>query len=228
MESLKLKADKRKTLGKKTRFLRRQGITPANLFGHGLESLALEVETGALQQTIAHAGRTRLIALSVKGDKEARNVFVKDVQKNAITGQLIHVDLYQVNMNEKVKVEVPLVLVGDSPALKGKGGTLSNPLTRLLVEALPASLPPQIQADLGLIQEMGQAIYVKDLVLPPDIIVHNDPGQLVARVAEVLAEKVEAVAAAAPTEDEAAAAPEAAAEGEKKAEKKPEEKAEGK
>jgi large subunit ribosomal protein L25 len=219
MEALSLKANKRTTLGKKTRVLRRQGITPAHLFGHGLESLSLEVETATLQKIIASAGRTRLIALGIKGDKEQRNVFVKEVQKDVLTGELLHVDLYQVNKNEKVRVEVPLVLVGDSPAMKGKGGTLTNPLTRLSIECLPDLLPPQINVDLGLILAIGQAIYVKDLVVGPDVIVHNDPGQLVARVAEIYVEKVEV--AAAPTEAEG----ETAATAEEGAEKKPEEQA---
>jgi large subunit ribosomal protein L25 len=218
MESLSLEANKRTTLGKKTRFLRRQGITPANLFGHGLESISLEIETAMLQKVLARAGRTRLIALGIKGDKEARSVFVKDIQKNVLSGEVLHVDLYQVKKDEKVRVEVPLVLVGDSPAMKGKGGTLTNPLNQLSIECLPDQLPPQINVDLGLIQAIGQAIYVKDLTIGPGIIVHSDPDQLVARVAEIYVEKSETAEARTGAEAEAAAPAESA-------EKKPEEQA---
>jgi large subunit ribosomal protein L25 len=196
MEGLTLQADKRNILGKKTRFLRRQGITPAHLFGHGLESLALECDTAKLQRIIARAGRTRLIALGIKGDKEPRSVFIKEIQRNACTGELLHVDLFQVRKTERVRVDVPIVLVGEAPAMKGKGYNLTHSLTRLSIECLPDKLPPQIEVDLSPLEEVGQAIYVRDIPLSPDITVHNDPDQMVVKVSEIRVEKVEEVVAA--------------------------------
>jgi large subunit ribosomal protein L25 len=219
MEGLTLEADKRNILGKKTRFLRRQGITPAHLFGHGLESLALECDTAKLQRIIARAGRTRLIALGIKGDKEPRSVFIKEIQRNACTGELLHVDLFQVRKTERVRVDVPIVLVGEAPAMKGKGYTLTHSLTSLSIECLPDKLPPQIEVDLSQLEEVGQAIYLRDIHLSPDITVHTDPDQMVVKVSEihVEVEKVEEVAAEVTAE---AAAEEGAEEG---AEEKPEE-----
>jgi large subunit ribosomal protein L25 len=196
MEGLTLEADKRNILGKKTRFLRRQGITPAHLFGHGLESLALECDTAKLQRIIARAGRTRLIALGIKGDKEPRSVFIKEIQRNACTGELLHVDLFQVRKTERVRVDVPIVLVGEAPAMKGKGYTLTHSLTRLSIECLPDQLPPQIEVDLSPLEEVGQAIYLRDIHLSPDITVHTDPDQMVVKVSEIRVEKVEEVVAA--------------------------------
>jgi large subunit ribosomal protein L25 len=196
MEGLTLEADKRDILGKKTRFLRRQGITPAHLFGHGLESLALECDTVKLQRIIARAGRTRLIALGIKGDKEPRSVFIKEIQRNACTGELLHVDLFQVRKTERVRVDVPIVLVGEAPAMKGKGYTLTHSLTRLSIECLPDQLPPQIEVDLSPLEEVGQAIYLRDIHLSPDITVHTDPDQMVVKVSEIRVEKVEEVVAA--------------------------------
>lgn len=195
MEGLTLEADKRNILGKKTRFLRRQGITPAHLFGHGLESLALECDTAKLQRIIARAGRTRLIALGIKGDKEPRSVFIKEIQRNACTGELLHVDLFQVRKTERVRVDVPIVLVGEAPAMKGKGYTLTHSLTSLSIECLPDKLPPQIEVDLSQLEEVGQAIYLRDIHLSPDITVHTDPDQMVVKVSEIRVEKVEEVAA---------------------------------
>ena len=217
MEGLTLEADKRNILGKKTRFLRRQGITPAHLFGHGLESLALECDTAKLQRIIARAGRTRLIALGIKGDKEPRSVFIKEIQRNACTGELLHVDLFQVRKTERVRVDVPIVLVGEAPAMKGKGYTLTHSLTSLSIECLPDKLPPQIEVDLSQLEEVGQAIYLRDIHLSPDITVHTDPDQMVVKVSEIRVEKVEEVAAEVTAE---AAAEEGAEEG---AEEKPEE-----
>jgi large subunit ribosomal protein L25 len=228
MEGLKLEADKRDILGKKTRFLRRQGITPAHLFGHGLESLALQCDTAKLQRVIARAGRTRLISLGVKGDKETRSVFIKEIQRDPRNGELLHVDLFQIRKAEKIKVDVPIVLVGEAPALKSKEYTLTHSLTSLSIECLPDKLPPQIEIDLSPLVEVGQAIHVRDIPLSPDITLHNDPDQMVVRVSEIRVEKVEEVVpeeVAAEAEAEAEAVAEEGAEeaAEEKPKPKPEE-----
>jgi large subunit ribosomal protein L25 len=219
MEGLTLEADKRDILGKKTRFLRRQGITPAHLFGHGLESLALECDTAKLQRIIARAGRTRLITLGIEGDKQPRSVFIKEIQRNACTGELLHVDLFQVRKTERVRVDVPIVLVGEAPAMKAKGYTLTHSLTSLSIECLPDKLPSQIEVDLSPLEEVGQAIYLRDIHLSPDITVHNDPDQMVVKVSEIRVEKVEEVVAA---EEVVAEEVEAEAAAEEVAEEKPE------
>jgi len=220
MDGLTLEAEKRNILGKKTRFLRRQGITPTHLFGHGLESQALECDTAKLNRLIARAGRTRLIALGIKGDKEPRSVFIKEIQRDVCTGELLHVDLYQVKKTEKIKVDVPIVLVGEAPAMKVKEHTLTHSLTSLSIECLPDKLPPQIEVDLSPLVEVGQAIYVRDIALSPDITLHTDPDQMVVKVSEIRVEKVEEVVAAEEVAAEEAAAEAAPAEA---AEEKPEE-----
>lgn len=207
MEKLTLTADKREVLGKKARFLRRQGITPVHVFGHGIESLALQCETGDLKQIIARAGETRLISLNIRGDKQPRNVFIREIQGDVFGKQLLHVDFYQVKMSEKMEVEVPIVLVGESPAMKGKGRMLSHGITELGIECLPDKVPPQIEVDISILEETEQAIHVKDIILDPDITVKADPEQLVVKVTEVMVEKV------AEEEEEEGAAAEAAAEG---------------
>jgi large subunit ribosomal protein L25 len=219
MDGLSLQASKREILGKKTRFLRRQGITPTHLFGHGVESLALECDTAKLQRIIAHAGMTRLLALDIEGDKQPRSVFIREIQRDACNGELLHVDFYQVKKTEKIKVDVPIILVGEAPALKEKGRTLTHSLTSLSVECLPDKLPPQIEVDLSPLEEVEQAIFVRDITLSPDVTVITDPDQMVAKVSEVrvVVEEVAAEEVVA----EAEAPPEAAAE--EVAEEKPEE-----
>jgi large subunit ribosomal protein L25 len=216
MEDLKLKASKREVLGKKTRFLRRQGITPAHLFGHGLESQALQCETAKLQRVIARAGMTRLITLGIEGDKERRSVFIREIQRDACTGELLHIDLFQIRKAEKIRVDVPIVLVGEAPVMKTKGYTLTQSLTDLSIECLPDKLPPQIEVDLSPLEEVGQAIHVRDIALSPDITLHTDPDQMIARVTEarVVEEEVipEEVAAEAEAEAEAEEGAEEAAE----------------
>jgi large subunit ribosomal protein L25 len=216
MEGLTLPASKRDILGKKTRFLRRQGTTPAHLFGHGIESLTLQCDTARVRRIIARAGMTRLIALDIEGDKQPRSVFIKEIQRDECTGELLHIDFYQVSKKEKIRVDVPIVLVGEAPAMKEKGRTLTHGITSLSIECLPDKLPPQIEVNMSQLEEVGQAIYVKDIALSPDITVHNDPEQMVAKVSEVRVEKVEGVVA-----EEVVAEVEAEAAAEETAKEKP-------
>ncbi len=120
MEQIELKTTNREILGKKVRFLRRQGITPMHLFGHDIESVALQCDTANLRRVLAEAGKTGIISLKLEKEKGPRNVMVREVQTEPLTGGLLHVDFYQVRMAEQVKVEVPVVLLGEAPVLKSK------------------------------------------------------------------------------------------------------------
>lgn len=208
METPTLRATKRDILGKKTRFLRRQGVTPTHLFGHNIESLPLQCNTAQLKWLIARVGTTRPVSLEIEADKQPRNVFIREIQKDACTGLLLHVDFYQIKKTEKITVDVPIILVGEAPAMKVKGRTLLQPITRLGVKCLPDNLPPQIEIDLSHLEEVEQAIHVKDIVLSPDITVTTNAEQMVVKIAEAAVPKLEEVVAE--VEEEAV---EAAAEG---------------
>ena len=211
MEDLRLKATHRMVLGKKTRFLRRQRITPAHLYGHGVRSVALQCDTNELVNLVAHAGKTRLVNLEVDGEKP-KSVFVREIQRDVITRELLHIDFYQIKRTEKIAVDVPIVLVGEAPALKFKGRMLVHGINSLSVECLPTNVPPQIDIDITQLEEVEQAIHVKDIVLDPEITVHADPEQMVVKISKVMVkEEVEEV----PEVEEEALAEE---EGEAKAE----------
>ena len=212
MTDLTLQVTKRDILGKKVRFLRRQGITPTHLFGHGLESLSLQCNTDELQHIIAQAGTTRLIDLKIDADKPPRSVFIREIQRDTIKGQLLHVDFYQIRKTEKIKADIPIVLVGEAPAMSLKGRMLTHTLNSLSIECLPDKLPPQIEVDLSPLEEVEQVIHVRDITLSPDITVFTDPDQVVAKVSEarVKEEEVAEVEVEAKEEVEAPAEEEAA------------------
>ncbi|MBA7673671.1 General stress protein CTC [subsurface metagenome] len=193
MGDLTLKVTNRDVLGKKTRFLRRQGISPVHLFGHSVKSLALQCDTAQLQHIIAQAGTTKLINLEIDEEKHPRSVFIREIQRNAGNRDLLHVDFYQIRKKERIKVEVPIVLVGEAPALKSKGSSLMQTLDTLSIESLPDKLPPQIEVDLSSLEEVGQTIHVRDIPLSPDITLNTDPDQLVVKVSEARVEVVEEV-----------------------------------
>jgi len=191
---------------KKTRFLRRQGITPCHLFGHNVKSLALQCDTAQLIHIIARAGATRPINLEIDGEKRPKSVMIREIQRDEISKQLLHVDFYQVRKGQKIKVDVPVVLVGDAPALKGKGRMLIHGITSLSVECLPDNVPPRIEIDISPLEEAEQAIHVRDIALDPEITVHADPDQLVVKISEaIVKEVVEEVVEEEMVEEEAAA-----------------------
>lgn len=210
MDDLILKAAKREVLGKKNRFLRRQGITPSHLFGHSIESLALQCDTVELKRIVAHAGMTRPVNLKIEGESRPKSVFIREIQRDAVNKQLIHVDFYQVKKGEKIAVDIPIVLVGEAPVMKGKNRMLSHGISSLSIECLPEKVPPQIEVDISILEEIEQPIHVKDIVLDPDITVNADPEQLVVKVSEVMVRAEEEAEVA--EEEEAAEAAEAVAE----------------
>ena len=182
MYQIELEASKREILGKKVRFLRRRGITPVNLFGHGIESRALQCDTGKLKQVLTEAGETVLINLKVGREKTARPVIIRDVQVNSLKGVLLHVDFYQVKMGEEIKVEVPISLVGKAPALEVMRNTLLQEMDTLTVECLPSRIPASIELDISSLTKAEQVLRVKNIELEEGITVINDPEQVVAKI----------------------------------------------
>jgi large subunit ribosomal protein L25 len=196
MDQIELNVTKREIRGKKVRFLRRQGITPVHLFGHGIESQALQCDTARLQQVLAEAGKTKLINFKIDGEKKARSVIVREVEVELPRRGLVHVDFYQVRKAEEVKVEVPVVLVGEAPALKSRDNTLLQELDTLSVECLPANIPASVELDISSLTEADEVLRVKDIELEKGVTVLNDPEVVVAmisalRVEEVVEEVVE-------------------------------------
>lgn len=216
MDQIELEITKREVVGKKVRFLRRQGIIPVHLFGHGIESMALQCDTAKLQQVLTEAGEAKVISLKLDNEKRPRSVLVREVQVDSLKGGLLHVDFYQVKMAEEVKVEVPITLVGEAPALELRANRLMQELDTLTVECLPAKIPASVELDISSLTEAEQMVRVKDIELEKGVTTLNDPELVVVKIGS---RPVEVVAEREVTE-EAVAAPEAAPPPKKKAPKK--------
>ena len=173
----------RSVLGKKVKTLRRQGITPANIYGHGIPSVAVQVPTPDLTRTIRVVGRNTMLQLHVEGEKKRRPVFVRDVRRNPITDEFLHIDFYQVSLKEKIRLEVPLNIVGEAPAVSVHHGILLQSVNAIAMEGLPTDLPPHIEVDVSGLEEIDDAIHVKDLDVSPDVTLLVDPELVVAKVA---------------------------------------------
>jgi large subunit ribosomal protein L25 len=206
MANNELSVQPRDQLGKAVRKLRRAGHTPANVFGRSLESRAVQADTAELLRLFRTSTRNAIINLSVDGESAPRTVVVRAVQREPVTGQILHVDFYQVSMTEKMRAEVPVVLVGTSDAVATYGGVLMKMIETIAVDALPADIPAQFEADITALTELEQSLHVRDLHIDESrISVHTDPDVVVARVAAPRRAAAEEEAAAAPAEEGAEA-----------------------
>jgi large subunit ribosomal protein L25 len=188
---MELSASTREILGKKVKVLRRQGLTPANLFGNKVEPLTLQCDTAELQRLLAHGGRTGIISLKLDKQKKNRNVMVREIQREPRSGKLLHVDFYQVKMDEKVRVDIPIITIGEAPALKQKDNYLAQELNELSIECLPDVIPNHVEIDISILEEADQSIHVRDIILDEGITVHSTPEQLVVKISTRFAEKEE-------------------------------------
>lgn len=202
MANSELQVAPRTVLGKKVAALRRDGRTPANVFGHRIDSTAVQADTAALTHLLRGMTRNAIINLKVDGERSPRTVVVRDVTRDPVSGQLLHVDFYQVSMTEKMRAEVPVVLVGTSDAVATYGGVLLQTLETVHVEALPNDIPTQFECDVSAITQLEGALHVRDLAIDTSkVTLHTEPEVVVARVAAPrLVVEEEAAAAAAPAE----------------------------
>ena len=204
-----LAAANREVTGKAVNRLRKEGRLPAVVFGHGLDSSNVSVDTHDFELLRRHAGPNALIDLSVDG-KKAKPVLVQHVQVHPVNRRPLHVDLFAVRMTEELTVDVQLVATGESLAVTQLGGTLLHPNETIRVKALPDHLPQSLEYSIEPLVDFDGAVKVSDLTIPDGVTLLTDVDEVIATVQRPRVE-VEEVA----PEAEAAAegAEEAAAEG---------------
>lgn len=191
MKLMELQANTRKVVGKGLNTLRREGKTPAHLYGRGVPSQSLEVETPSLEKALKQVGIGHLLALNLDSDKKGVKVLLRDVEKHWESGKPLHVDFYQIRADEKLQIDVPIAIRGEAPAAAGGVGTLLVNMRMFKIECLPEDIPTQIEVDVTGLGEVGQSLHVEDLKLPKGCAVVANPKEMVVKVAPVKVEKVE-------------------------------------
>jgi large subunit ribosomal protein L25 len=180
---LELTLDAREAQGKANKRLRRDGIVPGVVYGKGEGSTNVQVDAKTFETLYRAAGRTSVVKFRLPGASRATSGFIKSVQRHPLTRQALHVDYYLVNLNVEMEVEVPLVFVGEAPAVEETGGTLLHNLSSLRVKALPNDIPHEITVDVSTLISLDVAIHVADLNLNRDLVhVQTDGETLVATV----------------------------------------------
>lgn len=195
MEEITLKASKRIVTGKQVKALRREGLLPAVVYGRRIESIPISLDMREASRILEKAASSALIVLDVDG--EQYYTLVREKQRNPVLGTFRHIDFQAVSLTEKVRANVAIQLIGEAPAVDMYFGILVSNLEQLSVESLPKNLPERIEVDLGSLQEIGDAIFVRDLTLPKGVEVLDDPNEIVVVVtASVQEEEIEAEEAA--------------------------------
>ena len=205
MKHTKLTAEKRTILGKKLKKLRRDGITPGNVYGKNIKSQAVQVDTKEFSEIYKEVGETGLVDLTLSD--QVIPVLVQNVNKN-FRNQVLHADFYQVNLKEKVKAAVPLEIIGEPKAVTDKIGLLMNILSEVEVEALPEELPEKIEINVEHLANIDEQVTVADLKVPAGVEILTDKEQVVSKIGELVTKEAAEEAAA-----EAAAAEAAKVEG---------------
>lgn len=194
--SLALPAAPRTEHGRHAELLRRQGRVPAVLYGHNVQPQALSVDARTLRRVWRAAGQSNLVDLTLDGGRP-RKVLIRELQINPRTTDLVHVDLFAVNLLEKLTVDVPLVPVGESPAVTvDRLGVLQQILTTLKVECLPGDIPAQLSVDISGLLAVDDGVHVSEVPLPQGVTLASgvNPDELVLKIAplRVAAEEAEA------------------------------------
>jgi large subunit ribosomal protein L25 len=218
MAEVKLKAAKRESTGKgSARKVRSGWRVPAIVYGKDLDSIALDVDRREFVSALhTDAGMNVLLDIDVEG--QSILALTRELQRDPVRGTLLHADFVKVDRKQKVEVEVPVHLVGESPGAK-EGGVLEHPLFAVNVRCIVTNVPEAIDADISALQ-IGDVLRVSELAVPDGTEILNDPDTVVASVAAPISEEeLEAMEAEAgieqePSEAELEAAAEAAEEGE--------------
>ncbi len=178
---VQLEAKLRSETGKgPARKARREGMVPAVLYGAGVKPTPIAVDRKQLHKALStEAGRNVLVELQLEGRKKPVLTLAREIQKDPIRDEYLHLDFLAVRHDTKIHTEVPVVLEGKAPA-QSKGLIIETHMTSVAIECLPASVPAHLEAPASLLREAGDLVKVKDIPLPEGVTLLADPEEVVA------------------------------------------------
>jgi large subunit ribosomal protein L25 len=187
---MQLNASTRNLLGKRSRRLHGEGKLAAVVYGHNTEARPLVLDRLEFQKVFIKSGRTHLLDLVIDGDR-AEKVLVREIQTHPRRLGPIHVDFYQVSLEVKITVEVPVHLTGESAAVKRGDADVLQPIHAVRVECLPTDIPEAFEVDLTPLEEIESELRISDLTVPKGVTVLVDPEELVVKIVHRRELKVE-------------------------------------
>ncbi|HEY4502666.1 MAG TPA: 50S ribosomal protein L25 [Candidatus Paceibacterota bacterium] len=183
---LTLAIEKRDTTGKISR-RREKGLIPAVLYGPKEPSTPITLRESEFVHVWNTVGESSVIELTGLG--ESKEALIHDIDLDPVSGQVRHADFYIIEKGKKIEVEIPLVFIGEAPAIKELGGTLVKVLHELTVEVMPKDLPHEITVDISKLVDFDIQIHVSDIAVPSSVTVLTDKNDVVALVAAVKEEE---------------------------------------
>jgi len=170
----------RNVLGKKVKHLRRQGLTPVHMYDSTGSSYSLQVETKTLYQILATYGKTSPVTIRI--GEEDHSAFVREVQRHPVSEQIIHVDFLEVDLNKSIRTQVPVVLAGESSAVRLYGGIVNQLIYSLEIECLPKDIPSSIDIDISGLDEIDASVLVSDIDLGANVTITSSLQENVVRI----------------------------------------------
>ena len=191
MEKVILEAEKRSLIGKKVKYIRREGKIPAVVYGKDFDSLPISLDKRATTNTIVKVSSSTILTLKIDGKEQP--TLIRDIQKDYILNEITHIDFLAVSAKEKLRTTVSITLVGEAPVLKEYDALMVTGIEGIEVECFPQDLPESIEVDISTLNEIGEAIYVKDIQAPADVEFLTDLEELVVVATAIKEEAVEEV-----------------------------------
>ncbi len=189
MAEYQIVAEPRRTLGKKNRQLRRQGYVPGVVYGPALEAKSVQFPYRAIELMLMNAGGTNLIDVVLDG--ETYPSLAREVQRDVVRGNILHVDLLAVDESQRIRVEVPIAMEGESPVVTAREGILITGRSSLTLEVFPRDIRDRIIIDLSQLTELGAEVLVSDLSFGEAVTVHNDPNEMLAKIVQPAAARAD-------------------------------------
>ena len=177
--TLTLDGERREALGRHVKALRRDGITPANLYGRGAESISFQAQTRELDRLVTDGGRGSLVELTIDG--ETHHTLMRGLQRHPVTRAILHADFYIVEMNRPVQTTVPIHLVGEAPAARLPGAVITHLTHEATIECLPANIPAALELDVSVLEELETSLYVSNIAAPDGVDILTDSETIVVR-----------------------------------------------
>jgi large subunit ribosomal protein L25 len=187
---MQLKASTRTLLGKASRRLHGEGKLAGIVYGHNATPTPLVLDRLEFQRVFVKSGRTHLVDLLVDGERTEK-VLVREIQTHPRRLGPIHVDFYQVSLEETITVEVPVHLVGESAAVKRGDADVLQPIHMVRVECLPTDIPEAFEVDLTPLEDVEAEFRISELKVPKGVTVLMDAEDLVVKIVHRRELKVE-------------------------------------
>lgn len=183
MAEFTLAAQKRTVIGKKVSSLRRAGLVPATIYGSKIPPVNVQFPYRALQVALMKAGGTNLIEMTVD-DGKSYPVLAREVQRDVVKGDILHVDFFAVDMNVKIRTEVPINIIGENALVNSKRAILITGTNTVTLEMLPSQLMQHIDIDISKLKNVGDTIFVANLPLDEGVVVINEPEEMIAKLVQ--------------------------------------------